>query len=57
MRKSGMHLKTDSRIVLTLDAGGTNFRFSAICGGERITETVAMPPWQSNPKWGHSAIK
>ncbi len=38
-----MDLKTDSRIVLTLDAGGTNFRFSAIRGGERVSETVAMP--------------
>jgi glucokinase len=37
-----MDLKTDSRIVLTLDAGGTNFRFSAIRGGERVSETVAM---------------
>jgi glucokinase len=38
-----MDLKTDSRIVLTLDAGGTNFRFSAIRGGKRVSETVAMP--------------
>ena len=33
----------DRRIVLTLDAGGTNFRFSAICGNEPVTETVTIP--------------
>ncbi len=36
-------LKSDKRIVMTLDAGGTNFRFSAIQGGRPVTETVAMP--------------
>ncbi len=38
-----MDLKSDRRIVMTLDAGGTNFRFSAICGNGPVTETVAMP--------------
>jgi glucokinase len=38
-----MDLKNDTRIVMTLDAGGTNFRFSAIRGGKPITETIAMP--------------
>jgi glucokinase len=38
-----MDLRRDKRIVMTLDAGGTNFRFSAICGGQPMTETVAMP--------------
>lgn len=33
----------DSRIVMTLDAGGTNLRFSAIRGNKRITDAVAMP--------------
>jgi glucokinase len=33
----------DSRIVMTLDAGGTNFRFSAIRGNRPVTETVALP--------------
>jgi glucokinase len=33
----------DQRIVLTLDAGGTSFRFSAICGNKPVTETVTMP--------------
>jgi glucokinase len=27
---------------MTLDAGGTSFRFSAICGGKPVTETVAI---------------
>jgi len=38
-----MNPENDQRIVLTLDAGGTNFRFSAICGNKPVTETVAMP--------------
>src|SRR5215831_17738982 len=33
----------DSRIVLTLDAGGTNFRFSAIKGNRRVGHLVARP--------------
>lgn len=33
----------DSRVVLTLDAGGTNFRFSAIQGNKPVADTVAMP--------------
>ncbi|MEI9960497.1 MAG: ROK family protein [Limisphaerales bacterium] len=35
--------KTDSRIVLTLDAGGTSFRFRAIRGNEFVTETIVLP--------------
>ena len=38
-----MNLTNDPRIVMTLDAGGTNFRFSAIRGGKPVTQTVAMP--------------
>lgn len=38
-----MKSKIDSRIVMTLDAGGTNFRFSAVRSNEPVTETVAMP--------------
>lgn len=34
---------SDSRIVLTLDAGGTSFRFSATRGGKPVTETVTLP--------------
>jgi len=35
----------DPRIVMTLDAGGTSFRFSAMRGNKRITDTVTT---QSN---------
>ena len=38
-----MSLANDSRIVMTLDAGGTNFRFSAMRGGLPVTETIALP--------------
>src|ERR1700679_217445 len=33
----------DSRVVMTLDAGGTTFRFSAMRGNQPVTPTVAMP--------------
>ena len=33
----------DKRIVMTLDAGGTNFRFTAMRGTKPVTETVALP--------------
>ena len=33
----------DPRVVLTLDAGGTNFRFSATQGNRAIAETVILP--------------
>jgi glucokinase len=35
----------DSRIVLTLDAGGTNFVFSAMRAGEEITGQVNLPSY------------
>lgn len=38
-----MSSNNDSRIVMTLDAGGTNFRFSAMRGNQAVTETVSMP--------------
>jgi glucokinase len=38
-----MILDSDSRIVMTLDAGGTNFRFSAMRSGRPVTETIALP--------------
>lgn len=38
-----MNLDSDSRIVMTLDAGGTNFHFTAMRGGKSITETIAVP--------------
>lgn len=37
-----MNLDSDSRIVMTLDAGGTNLRFAAMRGGKPATETVAL---------------
>ena len=38
-----MNIYNDNRIVLTLDAGGTNFVFSAIQGGEEIVEPIVLP--------------
>jgi glucokinase len=38
-----MILKDDKRIVMTLDAGGTNFVFSAIQGGDEIVEPINLP--------------
>jgi len=37
-----MNCNNDSRVVMTLDAGGTNFRFSAMRGAKQVTRTVAM---------------
>ena len=33
----------DPRVVMTLDAGGTSFRFSAMRGGRPVTDTVTLP--------------
>ncbi|HTV60994.1 MAG TPA: ROK family protein [Verrucomicrobiae bacterium] len=38
-----MNYNQDKRIVMTLDAGGTSFRFSAMRGNQPITGTVTMP--------------
>lgn len=38
-----MNANTDKRIVMTLDAGGTSFRFSAMKGNKPVTGTVTMP--------------
>ena len=38
-----MDLFSDKRTVLTLDAGGTNFVYSAICAGQEIVEPVTRP--------------
>ena len=38
-----MSYKNDDRIVLTLDAGGTNFAFSAIQGGKEVVEPIRLP--------------
>ena len=38
-----MDYKSDKRSILTLDAGGTNFDFSAVKGGEMISKGVRLP--------------
>ena len=38
-----MDYKKEKRIVMTLDAGGTNFVFSAIAGGEEIAGPFTLP--------------
>jgi glucokinase len=38
----------DQRIVLTLDAGGTSFRFSAICGRKAVVDTITLPSHGDN---------
>src|ERR1039458_3384052 len=43
-----MNFNDDSRIVMTLDAGGTNFRFSAMRGNQQVAETIAMPSEATN---------
>lgn len=37
------NFNTDSRIVLTLDAGGTNMVFGAMRGGEFIVDPITLP--------------
>ena len=37
-----MDYTNDKRIVMTLDAGGTNFVFSAIQGNKRIIDEIRM---------------
>jgi glucokinase len=36
-------LAQDERVVLTLDAGGTNFRFSAMQAGKAVGDGISMP--------------
>jgi glucokinase len=38
-----MDFRNDTRIVMTLNAGGTSFRFSAICGNKPVTEAIVLP--------------
>jgi glucokinase len=38
-----MNLKDDKRIVMTLDAGGTNFVFSAIQAGQEAIDPITLP--------------
>ncbi len=43
-----MNISEDKRIVMTLDAGGTNFVFSAIQGGNEIVESITKPAEATN---------
>jgi glucokinase len=43
-----MSHNTDNRVVMTLDAGGTNFRFSAMLAGKFVTAMVAIPSRGAN---------
>jgi glucokinase len=43
-----MQLNSDSRIVMTLDAGGTNLRFSAMRAGELLFDPIQMPTEADN---------
>ena len=43
-----MNFNDDSRVVMTLDAGGTNFRFCATRGNQPVTEIIAMPSEGNN---------
>ena len=43
-----MHTDTDSHIVLTLDAGGTNLKFSAIRGNKLLVEPIYIPTEADN---------
>ena len=38
-----MDIYSDQRVVMTLDAGGTNFVFSAIQGGKEIIDSLTFP--------------
>jgi len=40
---AGDGLADDPRVVLTLDAGGTNFAFSAIRGGRPVGDSLTLP--------------
>lgn len=48
---------TDPRVVLTLDAGGTSFRFSATRGGKPCTDTITLPTRSDNLDACLDAIK
>lgn len=43
-----LSLSTDDRVVMTLDAGGTNFRFAALRGRKAVTDTIVMPSHGDN---------
>jgi glucokinase len=43
MKSFSTPFENDQRMVMTLDAGGTSFRFTAICSGKPLIETVTIP--------------
>lgn len=43
-----MNYQKDKRVVMTLDAGGTNFVFSAMQGGKEIVEPFSLPAMADN---------
>ncbi len=43
-----MNLENDNRIVMTLDAGGTNFVFSAIQGNKEVIRPITFPSHADN---------
>lgn len=43
-----MGYSTDTRVVMTLDAGGTNFVFGAIRGFEEVVEPIHLPSAANN---------
>ncbi len=43
-----LNYNDDQRIVLTLDAGGTNFVFSAMCGNKEIVDEITVPSHADN---------
>ena len=43
-----MQFKNDERVVLTLDAGGTKFSFSAMAGGEEVVQPAEYPSHADN---------
>jgi glucokinase len=47
-KNNDMNFNDDSRVVMTLDAGGTNFRFCAMRGNQPVTEIIAMPSEGNN---------
>jgi glucokinase len=43
-----LNYKIDNRIVMTLDAGGTNFVFTAIQGSDEIVKPISSPSFASD---------
>ena len=52
-----MSYNQDKRIVATLDAGGTNFVFSAIQGTEEVIEPIRHSPNADNLELCLATIK